>query len=68
MTLNDEAFKFIANLGYSNLFGAREISRVIQNTVKCFFVDEVLFGKLSSGGKVHGSVTGTKIEFNIIKD
>ncbi len=68
LTLDDECFKLIADLGYSNLFGAREISRVIQNTVKSFFVDEVLFGKLSSGGKVHGSVTGTKIEFNIIKD
>ncbi|MCX7655616.1 MAG: ATP-dependent Clp protease ATP-binding subunit ClpA [Treponemataceae bacterium] len=36
--------------GYSREFGARNVSRVIEERVKSFFVDEVLFGRLQTGG------------------
>jgi ATP-dependent Clp protease ATP-binding subunit ClpA len=36
--------------GYSKEFGARNVGRVIEEKIKSFFVDEVLFGQLSSGG------------------
>ncbi|MDR2398261.1 MAG: AAA family ATPase, partial [Spirochaetaceae bacterium] len=36
--------------GYSREFGARNIGRVIEDTIKSFFVDEVLFGRLAEGG------------------
>jgi ATP-dependent Clp protease ATP-binding subunit ClpA len=40
----------LAKEGYSREFGARNVSRLIEDKIKSFFVDEVLFGRLSSGG------------------
>lgn len=40
----------LAEEGYSREFGARNAGRVIEEKIKAFFVDEVLFGKLSEGG------------------
>jgi len=67
LSLSEECYTLIADHGYSNLFGAREIGRVIQEEVKNFFVDEVLFGKLAKGGKVTGKVVKDKIFFELNK-
>jgi ATP-dependent Clp protease ATP-binding subunit ClpA len=40
----------LAEEGYSREFGARNVGRIVEDKVKSFFVDEVLFGRLSSGG------------------
>jgi len=40
----------IAEEGYSREFGARNAGRLIEEKIKSFFVDEVLFGRLSEGG------------------
>jgi len=40
----------LAEEGYSKEFGARNAGRLIEDKIKSFFVDEVLFGSLSSGG------------------
>ena len=58
-------YKRIAELGYSNLFGAREIARVVQENIKDYFVNEVLFGKLSKGGGVQADLKNGKITFTI---
>jgi ATP-dependent Clp protease ATP-binding subunit ClpA len=50
LTVTESCYLHIAQKGYSPRFGAREISRLIQNKIKNFFVDEVLFGKLKEGG------------------
>jgi ATP-dependent Clp protease ATP-binding subunit ClpA len=42
----------LAEDGYSREFGARNVSRVVEDRIKAFFVDEVLFGRLSEGGAV----------------
>jgi ATP-dependent Clp protease ATP-binding subunit ClpA len=42
---------WLAKEGYSPVFGAREMARLIQERVKNPFVDEVLFGRLKNGGK-----------------
>ena len=67
LKLSENTCKFIADLGYSNLFGAREIARVVQEKIKDYFVDEVLFGKLSGGGDVTARVHGNEIVFSIKK-
>ncbi len=46
----DECYKWLAEKGLSSIYGAREILRVVQEKIKTYFVDEVLFGKLSNGG------------------
>jgi ATP-dependent Clp protease ATP-binding subunit ClpA len=40
----------LAEEGYSREFGARNVGRLIEDKIKGFFVDLVLFGELSSGG------------------
>ena len=45
-------YLFLAEKGYSKEFGARNIARTVENYISANLVDEVLFGKLSQGGKV----------------
>jgi len=42
--------KRLAELGYSDEFGARNVGRVVEEKIKSWFVDEVLFGGLKDGG------------------
>ena len=46
-----ECRQHLASLGYSPEFGARNVARVVQDKIKRFFVDSVLFGELKGGGK-----------------
>ena len=50
--LSPEAADWLAQRGYDNQMGARPLARVIQEHVKKPLADEVLFGKLASGGTV----------------
>ncbi|MHB8771139.1 MAG: ATP-dependent Clp protease ATP-binding subunit ClpA [Syntrophales bacterium] len=50
LTISEECAEWLARKGYSPEFGAREIGRLIQDKIKRFFVDEVLFGGLRGGG------------------
>jgi len=47
----ENAVAFLAEKGYSPEFGARNVSRIIEDMVTTPLVDMVLFGELSSGGK-----------------
>jgi ATP-dependent Clp protease ATP-binding subunit ClpA len=42
---------YVAKKGVSKEFGAREIQRVISGELKPLLIDEILFGKLSEGGR-----------------
>jgi len=50
LAVTDACVERLAEEGYSKEFGARNAGRVIEEKIKGFFVDEVLFGRLSSGG------------------
>lgn len=52
ITLTDDATDWLAREGYDEKFGARPLSRVIQEHIKKPLADEVLFGKLQRGGAV----------------
>ncbi len=54
-TLTAAAYRYLAELGFSKEFGAREVGRLVQEQVKDFFVDEVLFGRLKEGGKARAT-------------
>lgn len=45
-----KCYKWLAEKGLSSIYGAREILRIVQDKIKTYFVDEVLFGELSKGG------------------
>ncbi len=46
----------LAKEGFDPLMGARPMARLIQDTIRRALADELLFGKLASGGKVTVSV------------
>jgi ATP-dependent Clp protease ATP-binding subunit ClpA len=50
--LTDESSKWLIANGYDELMGARPMARVIQEHIKKPLADEVLFGRLKSGGHV----------------
>jgi ATP-dependent Clp protease ATP-binding subunit ClpA len=50
--ITDRAADWLATRGYDEAFGARPLSRLIQEKVKKPMADELLFGKLKHGGIV----------------
>jgi ATP-dependent Clp protease ATP-binding subunit ClpA len=56
--LTDEARKWLVEHGYDEAMGARPMARVIQQMIKTPLADEVLFGRLKTGGTVRVVVTG----------
>lgn len=67
LEITDDAVRWLAEEGYSEEFGARNVARTVEDHVKEYFVDEVLFGALAHGGvavvDVHdGSITVTPVD------
>jgi len=52
ISLTPEARLHLARKGYDPAFGARPLTRVIQDEVRDPLTDEILFGKLEKGGTV----------------
>ncbi len=61
--LNKRAKEYIAKEGYSDLYGAREVARVIDQKIKEALTDEILFGKLKGGGLVKVTYKEEKLNF-----
>lgn len=53
ITFSDELKTHLAKKGFDPLMGARPMSRLIQDTIRKALADELLFGRLASGGTVH---------------
>ncbi len=56
LDVDPSARRWLAEHGFDAQMGARPMARVIQDKVKRALADELLFGKLSEGGKVSLSV------------
>jgi ATP-dependent Clp protease ATP-binding subunit ClpA len=65
--VTEECYTWLARKGYSPIFGAREISRLIKDKIKKAFVDEVLFGELSDGGSAEAIVKDDDVHIEINK-
>jgi ATP-dependent Clp protease ATP-binding subunit ClpA len=50
--LSLEAREWLAKKGYDPVFGARPLSRVVDQEIRTPLADELLFGKLQRGGRV----------------
>ena len=61
--LTPKARKWLAERGYDPVFGARPMARLIQAEIKRVLADEILFGKLQSGGKVEIDESEGKLTF-----
>ncbi len=58
------AADFLADKGYDPKLGARPLARTIQRELEEPLADEVLFGKLSKGGRVTVDVADGKLTFS----
>ncbi|MHB9153435.1 MAG: ATP-dependent Clp protease ATP-binding subunit ClpA [Spirochaetales bacterium] len=65
LVANEAVIKYLAEKGYSREFGARNIGRLVEDKIKSFFVDEVLFGRLEHGGTAVADIVGGEIAFTI---
>ncbi|MHB1305097.1 MAG: ATP-dependent Clp protease ATP-binding subunit ClpA [Acidiphilium sp.] len=63
--LSSAAKEFLAERGYDPLYGARPLARVIQEFIKKPLAEELLFGKLTSGGAVKVSMRDGELVFDI---
>ncbi|HEY2111464.1 MAG TPA: AAA family ATPase, partial [Dongiaceae bacterium] len=61
--LSDTARAWLARKGYDPLYGARPLSRVIQEYIKKPLAEELLFGRLEKGGVVQVDVVEEKLVF-----
>ena len=52
LVVEDACISYLAEEGYSPLYGARNIARLVDEKIATPLVDEILFGQLSGGGKV----------------
>lgn len=56
---------WLATKGYSREFGARNVGRLIEDRIKTFFVDEVLFGRLEAGGRAFADIDGEDVKIRV---
>ncbi|MXO75464.1 ATP-dependent Clp protease ATP-binding subunit ClpA [Altererythrobacter aerius] len=60
-----DARAWLADRGYDKLYGARPMSRLIQEKIKQPLAEELLFGKLADGGEVHVTVKHDQPAFEL---
>ncbi|MBI9100431.1 MAG: AAA family ATPase, partial [Spirochaetaceae bacterium] len=65
LKVSDECITWLAETGYSPEFGARNIARLIEDKIKSIFVDQVLFGDLSQGGKALAEIVDNEVKIII---
>ena len=65
ISISDDAADWLAKNGFDELYGARPLARVIQDSIKKPLADEILFGGLVRGGHVTVVLREGKIAFDI---
>tara|TARA_Y100001970_G_scaffold51759_1_gene65429 strand:+ start:15306 stop:17600 length:2295 start_codon:yes stop_codon:yes gene_type:complete len=63
LSIDKKAKEYLADIGYDEVYGARELARVIQEKVKKQMAEELIFGVLSRGG--HVDITIDKNEISL---
>jgi ATP-dependent Clp protease ATP-binding subunit ClpA len=61
--LKPEARAYLAKKGFSPVYGARPLNRLVQTEVRNPLTDEILFGRLEHGGTVHVGISGETLAF-----
>jgi len=65
LEVDTEARTWLAIHGYDPNMGARPMARLIQENIKKPLAEDLLFGKLASGGHVRVSVKGDALDFEL---
>ncbi len=68
-TVFTDALKdYLAEHGFDPQMGARPMARLIQDTIRSALADELLFGRLASGGKVTVDVKDGKVKLGFAEE
>ncbi|MGQ0530031.1 MAG: ATP-dependent Clp protease ATP-binding subunit ClpA [Panacagrimonas sp.] len=65
LEIDDTARAWLGERGYDVKMGARPMARVIQENLKRPLAEELLFGKLAHGGRVHVAVKDGALDFEL---
>ena len=68
LSIDESARQWLAEHGHEPSMGARPMSRLIREKINQALADELLFGKLVSGGAVQVSVKKGNLFFNIVSN
>ena len=63
LSIDQKAKEYLAEKGYDEVYGARELARVIQKHIKKPMAEELIFGIISKGGHVDITLKKDKINF-----
>ena len=63
LKIDKDVREFLSNKGYDEIYGARELSRIIQEYLKKPIAEELIFGKIAKGGHINISLKDKKINF-----
>ncbi len=66
LEVTGECVAWLARKAYSREFGARNVARLVDEKIKSFFVEEVLFGSLSAGGKAVAEIQGDDVKVRAV--
>ncbi len=58
---------WLAEKGYNPEFGARNIARLVEDKIKTYFIDAVLFGDLQEGGRAVADLVDGEVKVSAIK-
>ncbi|MBL7545934.1 MAG: ATP-dependent Clp protease ATP-binding subunit ClpA [Bdellovibrionaceae bacterium] len=64
LIVSTEAMKWLAKKGYDRAYGARPMARAVEEHFKKPLVDEILFGRLTDGGKVVIELEQSALKFH----
>ncbi len=64
MEVTPAARKWLGERGYDTRFGARPLGRLIESEIARVLADDVLFGRLTKGGRVVVDLDGDKLAFS----
>jgi ATP-dependent Clp protease ATP-binding subunit ClpA len=66
LSLTEAARRWLAEHGYDRQMGARPMARMIQEKIKAPLAEEILFGRLQSGGSVVVGVSDDDVRLDFI--
>lgn len=64
-TIEEKAAVWLARKGFDQVLGARPMARLVQREIKDKLVDDILFGTLRKGGRVHITLSGDALHFDV---
>ena len=62
LTVADDLREWLLSRGFTKEYGARELDRVVNSTLKPLLMREILFGRLQRGGNVEAKLKDGKVE------